>query len=367
VPDTASHPQRILLLQLKRIGDGILTAPAVAALRAAHPQAEIVAVVPASFAELFGCIAGVDRVLAYQNGGLNAHVWASLLFGEWDACYDFTGTDRSALMAWLSRAKRSLGYAKFASESWRARAYTELCNASVRELHTVDFHLALVQSDESEGRRAKSEGLFNVLRPDSPGSLPFALSASPFAVVHLGTAREEKFWPAERWAEVIQHLARCSSPQASSSKPQALNALRDASCQIVLTGTNSGLERPHLDKLRALLTVPVMDLTGQLSLVQLAVLIQRCDLAIGVDSMAMHLAAMFEKPQVVLFGPTNPFHWRPRHERAVVLHAGHDGPVTDFAPRSKGGPMELISTMQVLDAIRRALPTLSWPSPTKSK
>lgn len=355
---------RILLLQLKRIGDGILTAPAVAALRAAHPQAEIVAVVPASFAELFGCIAGVDRVLAYRNGSLNADVWASLLFGEWDACYDFTGTDRSALMAWLSRAKRSVGYAKFASESWRERAYTELCEASVRELHTVDFHLALVQGAgslaqgawgkepeaKSEGPRAKSTGMMLCIpKILAPCSLPHA----PCVLVHLGTAREEKFWPAERWAEVIHALAPCS--------------LRQAPCQIVLTGTNAGLERPHLDKLRALLSVPVTDLTGQLSLVQLAGLIQQCDLALGVDSMAMHLAALFEKPQVVLFGPTNPFHWRPRHERAVVLHAGHDGPVTEFAPRTKGGPMELISTMQVLDAIHRALPTLSWPSPTNSK
>ena len=65
---------RILLLQLKRIGDGILTAPAVAWLRAAHPHAEIVATVPASFAELFGCLTGVDRVLAYKNGALNADI-----------------------------------------------------------------------------------------------------------------------------------------------------------------------------------------------------------------------------------------------------------------------------------------------------
>jgi ADP-heptose:LPS heptosyltransferase len=124
---------------------------------------------------------------------------------------------------------------------------------------------------------------------------------------------------------------------------------------VLLTGTNAGLERPHLDKLRALLKSPVIDLTGKLYLVELASLIGRCDLAIGVDSMAMHLAAMFGRPQVVLFGPTNPFHWRPRHPQAVVLAAGHDGPVTEFQPRAKGAPMELISTRMVVDAIHRAL------------
>jgi ADP-heptose:LPS heptosyltransferase len=165
---------------------------------------------------------------------------------------------------------------------------------------------------------------------------PKDLPPAPYCIVHIGTAREEKFWPAERWAEVIDDLAATSS--------------------VLLTGTNAGLERPHLDRLRSLLRVPVTDLTGQLSLVQLAALIQRCDLALGVDSMAMHLAAMFERPQVVLFGPTNPFHWRPRHAHAVVLVAGHPGPVQLFAPKAKGAAMELISTRMVLDAIHLALP-----------
>lgn len=326
-------PPRLLILQLKRIGDTILTAPAVAALREQHPEAEIVMVVPEGVAELVECFTGVTRVLAYRPMSLNAGLWASIALGEWDACYDFTGTDRSALMCALSQAKQRHGYAKFA-QGLRAKAYTHLCEASVRDLHTVDFHLALVGA--SGELRAKS-GV--VMKVDASSACDVT---HPFVVVHIGTAREEKFWPVERWVEVIEHLASSDSPLPPS-------------CSVLLTGTNTGLERPHLDKLRALLKTPVRDLTGQLSLVELASLIQRCDLAIGVDSMAMHLAAMFGRPQVVLFGPTNPFHWRPRHARAVVLAAGHEGPVTDFQPKAKGAPMELISTRMVVDAIRRAL------------
>ncbi len=318
---------RILLIQLKRIGDFILTAPAVAALRQAHSGAEIVAVVPENVEGLAHCIPGLDGVLPY-GGGFNLPTWASLLFGEWDLCLDFTGTDRSALMAWLSRAKRSVGYAKFASDHWRARAYTALCDASVRDLHTVDFHLALAGSSTM----AFPEGGSFLRIPPSVIAPP---STRPFALIHIGTAREEKFWLDQRWAEIIEHTARTH--------------------HVVLTGTNAGLERPHLDRLRALLHVPFTDLTGRLSLVELAALIGRCDLALGVDSMAMHLAAMFQRPQVVLFGPTNPFHWRPRHPRAQVVAAGHDEPLTEFAPKAKGADMNQISTAQVLSAINRAL------------
>jgi ADP-heptose:LPS heptosyltransferase len=328
--------ERLLILQLKRIGDGILTAPAVAALRARKPEAEIVAIAPEGFADLVDCFAGLDRVLPYRNASLNAKVWAALIAGGWDECYDFTGNDRSALMTRLSRAKRRFGYAKFA-RGWRKHAYTDLCDASVRDLHTVDFHLALIEqgakSWEQRARNQTSSQLLNI--PDSALSAVAPKLSSPFCIVHIGTAREEKFWPAERWAEAIGYLAQTH--------------------QVILTGTNTGIERPHLDQLRAQLRVPVTDLTGQLSLVQLAALIGRCDLALGVDSMAMHLAAVFAKPLIVLFGPTNPYHWRPRHDKALVLVAGQDQPATLFEPRAKGAPMELISTQRVVEAIHRAL------------
>ena len=68
--------------------------------------------------------------------------------------------------------------------------------------------------------------------------------------------------------------------------------------------------------------------------------------------------AAFRTPQVALFGPTNPFHWRPRHERAVVLSAAQpDAPLTIFTPRMKGVPMERISTELVIGAIAQLIPT----------
>ena len=70
------------------------------------------------------------------------------------------------------------------------------------------------------------------------------------------------------------------------------------------------------------------------------------------DTGVVHLAAAFRTPQIALFGPTNPFHWRPRHERALVLSAAQpEAPLTDFQPRMKGAPMERISTEAVIRAI----------------
>ena len=73
--------QRILLIQLKRLGDFILTAPAVAALRAVARHAELVLVVPAAVADLARCITSADRVIPYQSGRMNSETWVSALAG----------------------------------------------------------------------------------------------------------------------------------------------------------------------------------------------------------------------------------------------------------------------------------------------
>ena len=322
--------ERILLLQLKRIGDFILTAPAVAACRAANPGAEIVAVVPAPVLDLASCLTGLTRALPWRARAANAKTVATVAAGSWDVCLDFAGTDRSAFLAALSRAGERISWAKFAGSRAKKLAYTRLCGASVRDLHTVDFHLMLVRE----------------LWPGASAGLGFALPRAmadwaaaehPIApvIVHPGTARAEKYWMPERWAEVISHLAR------------------EIGAPVLITGSGDRDEQEHIAAIKSRLTVPVADLSGRLSLLQTAAVIGRSCIALGVDSMAMHLAAMLGRPQVVLYGPTNPHHWRPRHEHALVVAAGHDGPLAVTDPRAAGAEMKLISTGQVMDAIGR--------------
>ena len=92
-------------------------------------------------------------------------------------------------------------------------------------------------------------------------------------------------------------------------------------------------------------------------LLTLAALIERAELVVSCDTAAVHFAAAFARPQIALFGPTNPFHWRPRHDRALVLSAAKpDAPLRDFTPRMKGAPMDRISTDIVIGAIASLIP-----------
>jgi ADP-heptose:LPS heptosyltransferase len=65
----------------------------------------------------------------------------------------------------------------------------------------------------------------------------------------------------------------------------------------------------------------------------------------------MHLAAATRTPQVILFGPTNPFHWRPRESPALILQGKSIEAVTEFSPLRPRLPMSEISTDAVIGAM----------------
>ncbi len=342
---------RILALQLKRIGDLVLTTPALHALKSTG--AHVTLVVMDGTAALAPMLEGtVDTTFVYRTGGKNGSLWKQLWRGRFDACVDFTGRDRSALMTLASRARtRLIARPSLRKGRWRRLCYNTVADAPVRSRHTVDHYLDHLAPLQGLLPLAPSDhppaGPVLRLPPEAITQAAHILAAhgiganDKFFVVHPGSARREKYWLPARWAEVI---AFCQ---------ETLHR------RCVLTGgSGDPTETEHLAQLRAALAArgqSCVDLAGQLDLTTLTAVLSRASLFLGVDSGPMHLAAAWRRPQIVLFGPTNPFHWRPRHPGCMVLQAGHgDAPVHQFAERSPGGPLDLISTRALIDCITTA-------------
>ncbi|HEU4679362.1 MAG TPA: glycosyltransferase family 9 protein [Terrimicrobiaceae bacterium] len=340
---------KILLLQLKRIGDLILTTPAIRCLREAFPESRLAVVVDSSCAGLLSCLDADERWIYHKGGGAkglagwgeNAWLRHGLLPFRPDWVLDFTGTDRSAYLSALARSRRRVTFQRFQKKPLRGRIYTDFVKSSVVDRHTADHYTDLLaplgieranvpldlQLSEKTSATARAL-LANARVPDS------------YVVVHAGTARSEKYWLAERWAKVIEFL-RAEYGLVS-----------------VLTGSRDPRERDHLAEIKSHLRCDCIDLSGTTDLAGLAALIKRATLFCGVDTAAMHLADAVRTPCLALFGPTNPYHWRPRHTRSVILRARTQQP---FAPRQEGGPMRDITVASVIDAVRELF---AGPRPT---
>jgi lipopolysaccharide heptosyltransferase III len=329
---------KILLIQLKRIGDLILTVPAIAALRNNFPKATIHLAIAHSGKDLAPAIAGVDRFLV-ADSWRRAPDWFAILKTRYDYCLDFTRTDRSAFLTFVSSAKKKISFERTRVRSkWPLLVYDQFVDSSVRDKHTIDHHLAFLAPlgiTDTDGELQLA--LPNEAMRRAEEILSRFKIATPFVLFHPGSARQEKFWPAQNWVDVID---RC---------------VRDHGWQCVLTGGRSPFEQVHLAEIKAQLPSSVIDLSGQTDLLTLTALIAKAGLLISVDSAPTHLAAAMRTPQIVLYGPTNPFHWRPRASPALILQGGFDGPIINFSPDQPRTAMNEISTEQVIDAMETVL------------
>ena len=330
---------KILFIQLKRIGDLILTTPAITAVRKKFPEAHLTLVVSSESKALASTIGGVNNLLVMPRGLGGIKTAATIAAGKFDYCLDFTRNDRSSLLVLLSRArKRIVSFRIKVRSKFRTRFYNEFVPHRMRDMHTIDYHLALLKPlGISNASRAVALNLPKSVRESAERLLSANNVRRGFIVFHPGSARAEKFWNAQRWAEVINHAAEKHN------------------IDLVITGGPSPLEQTHIDDIKSKVRHNVVDLSGKTDLLALAAIIARARLLITVDSATVHLAAAAKTPQVILFGPTNPFHWRPLESRALILQDESGSPMTHFISKQTRFPMNQISTQAVIDAMETLL------------
>ena len=330
---------KILLIQLRRLGDLILTTPAILAVREHFPSAQIALAVSGKCEPLLPAIQGLQENFVTKRGFRDLSTWMQIRRAGFDCVIDFTRNDRSAWLTVLSAAPRRIVSDRLKTKSkFCALFYNEFVDCAMKQMHTVDYGLALLRP---LGISAAAEDpvldLPRAAKERAAVLISDQIRQQPFAVFHPGSARAEKFWEPERWSQIIKFAAN------------------ELGLFPVLSAGTSDLERAHLAAIREKLQTAVLDLSGQLDLLVLAALLEHARLLVTVDSAPMHLASATGTPQVALFGPTNPFHWRPRKSPAAILFGDFPEPLSLFQVPQPKRPMNQISTGAVIDAMRSML------------
>jgi ADP-heptose:LPS heptosyltransferase len=138
--------KRILLVRPRRMGDIILTTPALRALRSAFPEAYLCYLVEKPYARLIEGNGLVDEVLAIKpDPGLVGllTIIRKLRRKKFDVALDFHGGPRSALLVLASGSRWKIGY----KTKYKAWVYDYLVPRSYASgpVHSVINHLNLVR------------------------------------------------------------------------------------------------------------------------------------------------------------------------------------------------------------------------------
>ncbi len=338
----------ILAIQLKRIGDLILTTPALARVRELCPDVRIELVVESGTVSLLPALEGIDEFHVMHRGESNKQELKHIRQSRRKFCLDFTGTDRSALVTFAARASKRATFQWIDRKGLRRFLYNKKISSSVRQRHTLDHYMDLVT--ETLGLppddRAPEDIPHGILRiPEetvrTTGEVleEHGLRPGGYFIVHAGAARPEKMWMRDRWPLLVE------------------DAVERTGLTPVFTGGHSEPESIHTEAIFENLPedLKTVNLVAQTDLLTTAEIVRQSAFVLGVDTSIIHFAGAFRRPHLVLYGRTNPFHWRVRQPEATVLMAGRDEPVAEFLPDHNRLNMSWIKTEHALKALRKVL------------
>jgi heptosyltransferase-3 len=270
---------KFLLVKLNHLGDTLLLTPTLAGLRRKYPDAQIDVVVrPGCEAVLEG---NSDASNVFTSGSAFGRVFAR----RYDYAFDLSNSDRAKLLIAASGAKVRAINDWSPPLGWKRVFFNRFTHFAWASEHQVlrDWH-----------------AVADVLPLGEPGPLvlntdvPMQPPAGPYVVIHPVSRWPFKEWLPERWAEVADGLGITT----------------------LFTCGPDERERGYVDAILARTRQPHVKV-GQVSLRQLGWLIGHARLFLGVDTVAMHIAAAVQTPTVALFGPSSEWSWRPwqvRHE-----------------------------------------------------
>jgi ADP-heptose:LPS heptosyltransferase len=307
---TPDNPSRILCCRLERIGDLLMTVPALADLRSSFPSASIDLVVGSWNRDLAQAIDGIARVetldaawLSRGAGGLSplqlaarATAWRTR---RYDLAINFEPDIRSNLAIARTGALFRAGFA-----SGGGAPLLDLALDMDVTAHTVYNARVLVEAIAGARYAPVSSArlrLPEVNRADAAARLaPLAAGRARLVGIHVSGGRAIKQWPPERFRDVAQHL------------------VRERSAALVLTGTPD--DRAMIDLVRGALPQDrVFDASDGVDLLTVAAMLERLDLFVTGDTGPMHLAHAVGTPIVAVFGPSDPRRYAPLgfHDRVV--------------------------------------------------
>lgn len=271
------------------LGDAILTLPLVQTLRASYPGAEIHFWVRKGYGPLFSAQPGIDRVFEFDKRGEQQAVGAMRSLGARLAGMGYTlwisahASFRSALIARWCSARVRIGYASPWYNRW---FYTHTVNRGFGEVHEVDRLLRLA---EPLGVSRLSTWPELALPPEAlekAEALAREWGDGPVIGVHPGSVWPTKRWPASSYGRLISIAASRGVKSVVFGGPGEEAEAREV---LETAGQESG---------------SVFDLSGKLSLTELAAVILKLDCYVTNDSGPMHMAWAQRVPVVAMFGPT---------------------------------------------------------------
>jgi len=305
---------KILVRATNWIGDAVMAIPALEAIGKRWPDAEIVVLARPGVADLYRGQHFAPRLIVYENkgrhGGLvgRERLAAALRRENFDTVLLLQNAFDAAWLAWRAGIPERIGYARD-KRSWLLTRAIPVPREGEVPPHESYYYLELL-------RRAGWLGKLPALDEIRLQVSDEAKLAARAKLAAAG-AQQGRIWIAFA-AGAAYGSAKCWVPERYAALADRLVGAYSA--DVILFGAPA--EREMAVRIAGAMERKSVDLVGATHTAELPALLAACQLFIGNDSGAMHVAAAVGLPVVGIFGPTDERGTRPVTPKfALVRHA----------------------------------------------
>jgi len=336
----------ILIIKLSAVGDVIHTLPSLSALRKLYPGAHITWVVEEAAADIVRNHPDLDCLIVSRRKGWQKEIKAGrikeplheiksflreLRTRDYDLVIDFHGLFKSAILVFLCRGKRKIGYDSYQELS--GLFYSEKIPEDMTK-HAVERYLDFPKYLGAKIVDPVFQIAVGAENKETVDRLLTSCQVSgPFVAMNPVAYWDTKLWDDARFAALCDRI------------------VEKYHLAVILTGQKA----TALEKIRLRAHGTVINLEGRTTLKDLAELYRRATLLVTTDSGPMHLAAALGTPVVALFGPTDPSRTGPYGSGHIVIQESLSC-VPCFRKTCRDMTcMKDITVDQVFDAVARVL------------
>lgn len=298
---------RVLLVNITRLGDMLQATPTIAGIKAENPGCHITVLVEKQFEDVCHIIPNIDEIigidlgfvvrsLAREKDGINdAYEYVSktveyLRSQNFDYCLNMSSSAYTALLLSLIGIKRNGGWTadeegyRVIESDWARLFATSVFhqNRQYNSLNLVDVFRASADVDTHPRKL-----LINVNPEESSYCQQLIDQASftntgPLIGVQAGASQEKRQWSPARFIRMIKIL------------------VEKHNARVVLTGAPK--ERTIIDPIVEGCASPnVISVAGRTSVPQLAAMLSMCDVLVTGDTGPMHISVAVGTPVVSMF------------------------------------------------------------------
>jgi heptosyltransferase-2 len=288
-----SRTERILIRSTNWIGDAVMTAPAVRAIRRNFPKARISMLAKPWVAPVFAHSPHVDEIVVFDANGRHkgmggiVRLARDLRSHRFDAAVLLQNAIEAALIAFMAGIPQRIG---FDTDARRLLlTHPVRCTQAIKSIHQTGYYLKML---EGAGLTIGSQRLELSLGLQDRQQAAQILSVHGISADHrvVGLNPSATFGPAKQWF-----------PERYADLGDRLSRSLDATIMIFGGPSDRGLGQ----RITRMMETPAIDLSGRTSLGEAMALVDRCLAFVTNDSGLMHVAAALNIPLVAIFGSTN--------------------------------------------------------------